>query len=82
MNTDWMYDGSHPFLHKFIYIGNGRTFLAGTGKSIGLNAVLNPSVNTKGIFPLKITIRSRSGGEFKTSNNNDLDYISYDNSGN
>jgi hypothetical protein len=81
-NSDWAYDGSHPFLHKFTYVGNGGIFLANTGKSIGINAVLNPLANTKGQFPLKITIRSRSGGETVTNNNNDFDYILFNNTGN
>jgi hypothetical protein len=79
-NSDWVYDGSHPFLHKFIYVGNNGIFLANTGKFIGINAILKPSANTKGLFPLKITVKSGSGGETITINNNDLDYINYDNS--
>ncbi|WP_397446188.1 CshA/CshB family fibrillar adhesin-related protein [Polaribacter sp. R77954] len=81
-NADWVYDGSHPFLHRFTYIGNGGIFQAATGEFIGINAMLNPPASTTASFPLKVTIKFLSGGEIRIDNNNDLDYIDYNNSGN
>ena len=76
-NADWSYDGTHPFLHKFIYIGNGGIFQKSTAEFIGINAVYNPEVAVKGLFPLKVTIKTGSGGETNGSNNDDIDYINY-----
>jgi len=78
-NNQWQYDGSHPSLHKFIYIGNGGIFNANTAQFIGINAVYNPLINTSGSFPLKTTVKSFSGGETNNANNNDIDYIEYNN---
>ena len=76
-NADWTYDGTHPSLHKFIYVGNGGIFQKSTAEFIGINAVYNPEVGGKGLFPLKVTIRNGAGGETNGSNNNDIDYINY-----
>jgi hypothetical protein len=78
-NNQWQYDGSHPSLHKFIYIGNGGIFNAGTAQFIGINAIYTPPVGTNGAFPLKTTIKYFSGGEKNTNNNDDIDYIEYNN---
>ena len=76
-NADWTYDGTHPSLHKFIYVGNGGIFQKSTAEFIGINAVYNPEVGGKGLFPLKVTIRNGAGGETNGSNNDDIDYINY-----
>ncbi len=76
-NNQWQYDGSHPSLHKFIYIGNGGIFVGNSGQFIGINAIYNPPNNTVGTFPLKTTVKYFSGGETNNNNNNDIDYIEY-----
>jgi len=78
-NNQWQYDGSHPSLHRFTYIGNGGIFNASTAQFIGINAVYTPPVGTNGAFPLKTTIKYFSGGEKNTNNNDDIDYIEYNN---
>uniref|UniRef100_UPI002625F0B6 Ig-like domain-containing protein n=1 Tax=uncultured Polaribacter sp. TaxID=174711 RepID=UPI002625F0B6 len=80
-NSDWVYDGTHPSLHKFTYVGNGGIFQALTAGFIGINAVYSPTSNTQGSFPLKVTIRYFSGGETNINNNDDIDYIEYNNNG-
>ncbi len=78
-NSDWLYDGSNPSLHRFTYVGNGGIFKASTASNIGINAVYNPPSNTNGTFPLKVTIKYFSGGEVNNDNNDDLDYIEFTN---
>jgi len=78
-NNQWQYDGSHPSLHRFTYIGNGGIFNANTPQFLGINATYNPPANTKGAFPLKTTVKYFSGGEKNNANNDDIDYIEYNN---
>ncbi|GER61052.1 hypothetical protein ULMA_31600 [Patiriisocius marinus] len=78
-NADWTFDDSHPSLYKFTYVGNGGVFLGNTASNIGINAVYSPPVNTNGSFPVKVTIKYFSGGEVNNSNNDDFDYIEYNN---
>ncbi|WP_299060350.1 Ig-like domain-containing protein [uncultured Polaribacter sp.] len=81
-NSEWVYDGSHPALHKFTYIGNGGIFMANTAKFLGINATYNPAPNTAGTFPLKVTIKYFSGDEINISNNDDIEYINFSNNSN
>ncbi len=78
-NQDWTFDDSHPSLYKFTYVGNGGVFLGNTASNIGINAIYNPPANTNGSFPVKATIKYFSGGEINNSNNDDFDYIEYNN---
>ena len=78
-NTDWQFIDTNPSLYRFIYIGNGGVFPGATASNIGLNAVYTPPANTNGQFPINVTIRSFSGGEVNSSNNDDFDFIEYNN---
>ncbi|WP_405250311.1 beta strand repeat-containing protein [Dokdonia sp. Asnod3-C12] len=78
-NADWIFDDSSPVLYKFTYVGNGGVFEGLTASIVGINAVYNPSPNTNGIFPIQATVRYFSGGEVNNSNNDDFDYIEYNN---
>ena len=78
-NADWIFDDSNPILYKFTYVGNGGVFEGLTASILGINAVYNPLPNTNGIFPIQATIRYFSGGEVNNSNNDDFDYIEYNN---
>tara|TARA_R110002012_G_scaffold311141_1_gene520411 strand:- start:2418 stop:5834 length:3417 start_codon:yes stop_codon:yes gene_type:complete len=78
-NADWIFDDSSPVLYKFIYVGNGGVFEGLTASIVGINAVYNPLPNTNGIFPIQATVRYFSGGEVNNSNNDDFDYIEYNN---
>ncbi|WP_151895380.1 Ig-like domain-containing protein, partial [Patiriisocius marinistellae] len=78
-NEDWLYDDSNPSLHRFTYIGNGGIFNASTASNIGINAIYNPPMGTNGTFPIKVTVKYFSGGEINNNNNDDLDYIEYNN---
>ena len=78
-NTDWQFDNSSPILYKFIYIGNNGIFPASSASMIGLNAVYLPLISTEGEFPLQVTVKFNSGGETNNSNNNDVDYVEFDN---
>ena len=78
-NSQWEYDGTHPSLHKFVYIGNGGIFNANTAQIIGINAVYFSPENSSGLFPLKATVKFFSGGETNNTNNNDIDFIEYTN---
>lgn len=78
-NSDWIFDDSSPVLYKFIYVGNGGVFEGLTASIVGINAVYNPLPNTNGIFPIQATVRYFSGGEVNNSNNDDFDYIEYNN---
>ena len=78
-NTDWLYDDSNPSLHRFTYIGNGGIFKASTASNIGINAIYNPPASTNGTFPIKVTVKYFSGGEINNNNNDDLDYIEFNN---
>ena len=78
-NADWIFDDSNPILYKFTYVGNGGVFEGLTASILGINAVYNPLPNTNGIFPIQATVRYFSGGEVNNSNNDDFDYIEYNN---
>ncbi|WP_172966910.1 hypothetical protein, partial [Patiriisocius marinistellae] len=78
-NQDWIFDDSHPSLYKFTYVGNGGVFEGATASNIGINAVYNPPMSTNGSFPVKVTVKYFSGGEINNSNNDDFDYIEYNN---
>ncbi|AWH74819.1 hypothetical protein DCS32_11815 [Dokdonia sp. Dokd-P16] len=78
-NADWVFDDSNPILYKFTYVGNGGVFEGLTASILGINAVYNPLPNTNGIFPIQATVRYFSGGEVNNSNNDDFDYIEYNN---
>ncbi|MCF6173141.1 MAG: hypothetical protein L3J44_05080, partial [Campylobacteraceae bacterium] len=78
-NNQWQYDGNHSALHRFIYIGNNGVFQSNTAQTIGIHATYNPMNNTTGTFPIKVTVKNLSGGEQNTLNNNDIDYIEYNN---
>ena len=78
-NADWIFDDSSPVLYKFTYVGNGGVFEGLTASIVGINAVYNPLPNTNGIFPIQATVRYFSGGEVNNLNNDDFDYIEYNN---
>ncbi|CAM1368136.1 hypothetical protein TXIAM_370210 [Tenacibaculum xiamenense] len=80
-NSDWSYvfEGG---LHKFRFIGNGGEFLGNTLSKIGVKAVFISPANSRGQRPLKVTIKSDSGGQTNTNNDNDEDIIQYNNSAN
>ena len=78
-NSDWVYDATHPSLHRFTYVGNGGVFPGSTASNIGINAIYNPPSSTNGSFPLKVTIKFFSGGEINNTNNDDTDIIEYNN---
>ena len=78
-NADWTFDDSNPILYKFTYVGNGGVFEGLTASILGINAVYNSLPNTNGIFPIQATVRYFSGGEVNNSNNDDFDYIEYNN---
>ncbi len=78
-NADWNYvlEGG---LHKFIFVGNGGVFPGNTLSRIGVKAIFNSPQNSKGQRPLKVTIKSDSGGQTNIRNDNDEDIIRYNNS--
>ncbi|WP_107040325.1 Ig-like domain-containing protein [Brumimicrobium mesophilum] len=78
-NSDWVFDDTNPALYKFTYVGNNTIFQKNSGEFIGINATYNPASNSEGFFPLKVTIKYLSGGETNTINNDDIDYIQYNN---
>jgi hypothetical protein len=75
-NNEWAYDGSHPSLHKFQYIGNGGVFVGNSMQSIGIKASYTCVPNTIGTQPLKATVKYFSGGEENNQNNNEVVYLS------
>jgi hypothetical protein len=58
---------------------NGGVFNGNTAQLLGINATYNPLNNTTGSFPIKTTIKFFSGGENNNENNNDIDYIEFNN---
>ncbi|SEC55749.1 hypothetical protein SAMN04489761_3318 [Tenacibaculum sp. MAR_2009_124] len=79
-NSDWTYllEGG---LHKFTYIANGGIFPKSSFSKVGIKAVFNSPRNAVGKVPLKITLKSNSGGQTNTQNDNDQDVIEYKNKG-
>lgn len=77
-NSDWSY-GFDSDLHKFEYIANGGVFLGGGLSRIGVKAVFNSPTNSSGKVPLKVTIKSDSGGQTNRRNDSDQDIIEYKN---
>lgn len=79
-NSDWTYlqEGG---LHKFTYIANGGIFPRSSFSKVGIKAVFNSPSNAVGKVPLKITLKSNSGGQTNTQNDNDQDIIEYKNKG-
>ncbi|CAM1370250.1 hypothetical protein TSEDIMI_80036 [Tenacibaculum sediminilitoris] len=77
-NSDWSYklEGG---LHKFIYKGNGEAFPRNSISFIGIKATFNSPSNSQGELPLKVTVKSNSGGQTNTQNDNDQDIINYKN---
>ncbi|WP_299106782.1 Ig-like domain-containing protein [uncultured Tenacibaculum sp.] len=77
-NTDWTYklEGG---LHKFVYSGNGGIFKGNTFSRIGIKATFISPASSSGERPLKVTIKSTSGGQVFIGNDNDSDKISYSN---
>ncbi len=73
-NSNWSYDGSHPALHKFVYLGSS-VFNGISQSSIGLNATYNCPSNSNSVQPLKATVKYNSGGEQNNQNNNDVEYL-------
>ncbi|SEC01422.1 protein of unknown function [Tenacibaculum sp. MAR_2009_124] len=80
-NSDWSYilEGG---LHKFRFIGNGGIFPGNTLSKIGIKAVFISPGNSRGQRPLKVTVKSDSGGQTNTNNDNDEDIIQYNNGSN
>ncbi len=80
-NADWSYvlEGG---LHKFTFVGNGGVFPGNTLSKIGVKALFISPANSRGQRPLKVTIKSDSGGQTNTNNDNDEDIIHYSNSSN
>ena len=74
-NSEWAYNGSHPALHKFVYIGNGSVFQGNSSVKFGLEALYNCPANVDNKSPLKVTVKYNSGGEQNNENNNDLEYM-------
>jgi hypothetical protein len=75
-NAVWNYDSSHPVYHIFTtnaVIGGSP---ANATSTFGMLATFTPG-NTTGQYTLTSTITSGSGGEVKTSNNNDAESIDY-----
>ena len=77
-NSDWAYSFDSG-LHKFEYIANGGVFLGGGLSRIGVKAVFNSPINSSRKVPLKVTIKSDSGGQINRDNDNDQDMIEYKN---
>lgn len=75
-NSVWSYDSSNPIYHIFTtnaVIGGSP---ATSTSTFGMLATFTPG-NTMGQYTLTSTILSGSGGEVKTSNNNDAESIDY-----
>ncbi len=78
-NSDWIYNGSHPMLHKFIYKGKAGVFTGGTKSLIGLNGAYETEEGFKGTIPLRAVIKSGSGGQTKTSDDSVAVIFNYSN---
>ncbi len=76
-NSDWRYDGSHPRLHKFIFIGNLGIFKQNDTSFIGIDANFVEVSNTAGSHPFRIVLRANSGGQTNTKNDIDSGTINY-----
>ncbi|SEC55765.1 hypothetical protein SAMN04489761_3319 [Tenacibaculum sp. MAR_2009_124] len=76
-NSDWSYR-KESGLHKFIYVKSGG-FQGNTVSKIGVKATFNSPENSSGKGPLKVTVKSDSGGQTNTRNDNDQDIIQYTN---
>ncbi len=77
-NSNWNYR-KESGLHKFIYEGNGEVFLGNAFSRIGVNETFHSPENSLGQVPLKVTVKSDSGGQVNTRNDNDQDIIQYNN---
>lgn len=72
-NNVWSYDSSNPIYHIFT---TNSVVAAGSTSTFGMLATFTPG-NTIGQYTLTSTILSGSGGEVKTTNNNDAESIDY-----
>ncbi|WP_440879386.1 DUF4347 domain-containing protein [Tenacibaculum sp. C7A-26P2] len=78
-NSNWNYIGIENELHKFQFIGNNGVFPGNTISKIGIKAEFISPINSRGQKPLKVTIKSDSGGQTNRTNDNDQDIIYYNN---
>lgn len=72
-NSVWNYDGTNPIYHIFT---TSSVIAASSNSTFGMLATFTPG-NTIGQYTLTSTIASGSGGEVKTTNNNDAESIDY-----
>jgi hypothetical protein len=72
-NNVWSYDSSNPIYHIFT---TSSVIAASSTSTFGMLATFTPG-NTIGQYTLTSTILSGSGGEVKTTNNNDAESIDY-----
>jgi hypothetical protein len=72
-NAAWSYDSSNPMYHIFT---TNSVIGASSTSTFGMLATFTPG-NTIGQYTLTSTILSGSGGEVKTTNNNDAESIDY-----
>jgi hypothetical protein len=72
-NSVWNYDSSNPIFHIFT---TSSVIAAASTSTFGMLATFTPG-NTMGQYTLTSTIASGSGGEVKTTNNNDAESIDY-----